>query len=184
MRPFERQGRTRRGDAVAALRRSAIWTACLMLASGAYLSWPLMSWSSFMKVASVEEDGGGLIVLLVLGVAALCTFLGTLHWLCRLPGVFREVNHLLDSTEPTLMRLTVRKRVTPDSDGQATTSWEASLAGDGPDSRLSFTVSGFLPPRWLRSERFWNTPVLVYGLPPPGPYLIELEDGSLAVVHP
>lgn len=181
---FQRLGPTRRGDAVQALTNSAIVSALVCLVSGAYLSWPVFGWSGFAALAfsGRKKDPGVLLILLALASAA--AFLGTLRWLLRLPGVFREVNHLLDSTEPTLMQLTVHKHVTTDSKGRTSTRWDATLVGGTPPTMLSLSLSGFLPPAWLRSTGLSGTPVLVYGLPPPGPYLIELEDGRLAVVHP
>jgi hypothetical protein len=59
--------------------------------------------------------------------------------------------------------------------------WFAKLAGGG--HRLSLSIAGILPPGWLR-RRCESQPVLVYGLPPPGPYIIEFPDGALALVHP
>lgn len=37
-------------------------------------------------------------------------------------------------------------------------------------------------PWWLRFKE--GERVLVYGLPPPGPYILEFEDGLLALLHP
>jgi len=169
---------------VQALTTSTILSTLLCLVSGVYLSWPVFGWSGFAALAfsGRKKDPGAL--LIILAVVSLVVFLGALHWLLRLPGVFREVNHLLDSTEPTLMQLTVHKRVTTDSKGRTSTSWDATLVGGTPPTTLSVSLGGFLPPGWLRSTGLRDTPVLVYRLPPPGPYLIELEDGRLAVVHP
>jgi hypothetical protein len=47
---------------------------------------------------------------------------------------------------------------------------------------LTIEVGGVLPTWWLNHQD--GARVLVYGLPPPGPYILEFEDGWLALVHP
>jgi hypothetical protein len=98
-------------------------------------------------------------------------------WLREVPAVLREVSSLLDDTRPTAMRLTV----VTNTSGKSTT-WSANLVGGG--TTLNLSLGGLLPPGWLRKRGSVEEPVLVYGLPPPGPYVLEFPDGALALVHP
>lgn len=124
--------------------------------------------------------------LYLLGGAALLSFgvwkTGT--WLLQLPRVWSEVGHLLDRTDPARMRLTVRR----ERHGKNVRVW-ADLRPTGPPGarppgtrRLTLRLAGLLPPWWLEGRS--GQEVWVYGLPPPGPYLLEFEDGRLALVHP
>jgi len=104
------------------------------------------------------------------------------RWLLRLPGVVNELHALLEETTPVLMELTVEKEVR----GRAV-NWYARLTGRhgefaGQEHLLE--VRGLLPPWWLTSFERSAEPVLVYGLPPPGPYVIEFQSGALALLHP
>lgn len=99
------------------------------------------------------------------------------RWLFALPRVWKEVGQLLDSTTPTAMRLGVF------STGSGKKKrWYATLKALSGGEPLTISLYGLLPPWWLFRQD--GKHVLVYGLPPPGPYVLEFEDGWLALVHP
>jgi hypothetical protein len=111
-------------------------------------------------------------------VIAFITLCATANWLRQIPGLLREITALLDDTKPTAMRLTIR------TEGKGkNVRMRADLIGGG--TSLSLPLANGLPPQWLLdAPAHQDEPVLVYGLPPPGPYLLEFRDGSLALVHP
>ncbi len=144
-------------------------------------------WQALSEAAS---EGLSRLLTLLAGGALLVAWAGWLarysaRWLLRLPGVVGELGVLLDRTTPTLMDLEVL--VLPDARGMK--RWCARLTGrpGGPEAgrRHDLAVNLLLTPWWVT---MWGhrppRPVLVYGLPPPGPYVIEFEDGALALVHP
>ncbi len=161
----------------------ALLVACL----GGVVALLPASWEGLAEATS-EGPWRFLALLLGCGVGLACTGLGARYsarWLLRLPGVIRELGVLLDQTRPTLMDLEVL--VLPDARGVQ--RWCARLTGrpGGPEAgrRYDLAVNLLLTPWWVT---MWGRrparPVLVYGLPPPGPYVIEFEDGALALVHP
>lgn len=103
-------------------------------------------------------------------------------WLLRLPAVWREVNHLLARTDPALMELTVWST---GSGKQRRTHGKLEGPASGPHARVTIDLQlgGIVTPGWLSRSRSRES-VLVYGLPPPGPYIIEFRDGDLALVNP
>lgn len=108
-------------------------------------------------------------------------FVAGARWLLRLPPVWVELGQLLDHTTPTAMRLRVFKR----GSGKSTTYWARLRPAQEEYSardELELKLDGLLPPWWLTRQD--GARVLVYGLPPPGPYVLEFEDGWLALVHP
>lgn len=163
---------------------SALLTTLGAAVATAYLLWPIVHWSGFWHMCSTDRRGhpqpaalGAVFAIMTVGFALLC-LLAVCSWLRRIPAVFREVSSLLDDTTPTAMRLSV----TSEGSGKHI-RWTATLVGDG--QTLSLSLGGLLPPGWLRKKwAYVDQPVLVYGLPPPGPYIIEFRDGALALVHP
>lgn len=163
---------------------SAVINALFATASAAFLVWPVLRWSDFWEHMAKGEDGQrswppvatAFWSLFVLGLALVVLYV-TCAWLWKIPGVIREVAFLLDDTRPTAMRLTVARK----SDGE-TTTYHAKLTGAG--ESLKINISNLMTPGWLKRDSVYvGEPVLVYGLPPPGPYVIEFRDGSLALVH-
>ncbi len=166
----------------ARLVSSAVITSLITLLLAAYLTWPLFSWHSFWDFATRTKRGGhdessGAVTMLITFPMALVGIAFAVRWLLRIPAVFREVRHLLDDTVPVPMTISTYAR----RQGKKTV-WYAKLEGAG-QPMLDLEIGGLLPAGWLRSMPP-RTQVLVYGLPPPGPYLIELPDGRLALVHP
>lgn len=115
-------------------------------------------------------------LMVVFGLLVL-VLLANLSWLAKLPEVRREVERLLDSTRPVPM--TLRLRVEGSSKHKRTL---VDLEGGG--QRLSVPVQSRFASggRWIEAHD--GRVVLVYGLPPPGPYVLEFEDGRLALLHP
>jgi hypothetical protein len=95
----------------------------------------------------------------------------------QLPAVWREVGVLLDRGEPIPMRLNVQ--VTGSGKHRKVMAY---LRGEGGES-LHLELEGVLPAGWVATMPA-ETIVFVYGYPPPGPYLLEFQDGRLALVHP
>ncbi len=123
-----------------------------------------------------------LLIILCCLVPALAAVAWCGAWLLRLPGVVGELHELLEQTTPVLMELSVEHESDDDS-----TTYYAHLRGRhgeylGQNHR--FRIGGLLPPWWLTAFTRIREPVLVYGLPPPGPYVIEFESGALALLHP
>ncbi len=162
----------------------------LLLACAGLIGVALLHPAAWRTVAEAAHEGLWSLLMILLGGAlhVACAGLGARYaarWLLRLPGVGRELAQLLDSATPTLMDLEVL--VLPDARGSG--RWCARLTGrpGGPEAghRYDLAVNLLLTPWWVT---MWGRrparPVLVYGLPPPGPYIIEFEDGALALVHP
>mgnify|MGYP001291549231 CR=1 FL=1 len=164
----------------ARLSLSAIFSlvACLTM-SGLLIAMavqPLATWTALTSGPKASPWPWAALILVVLTtVLAVGAYLSA-AWLLRIPGVWRELGQLLDHTRPVPMRLTIRTT----GSGKHRQTW-ADLTG-GPHPRLSLCLDGLLPPGWL--TRRSGEEVLVYGLPPPGPYLLEFSDGRLALVHP
>lgn len=119
------------------------------------------------------SDRGVLPLAFLLWLAMAGGGLLSLRWLRRVWRVWRAVGPLLDLTRPTPMQLTVRR----DTFGRER-RLRVSLVGAG--TQLELEGQFPLVPGWLAGCS--GQEVLVYGLPPPGPYLIELTDGRLALV--
>ncbi len=160
---------------------SGLGAAVCILFSMAFILWPILSWASYEGFFT--DEGGhsmgkgppicGMVVGYPVALGIICWGVG---WLMRLPGIKREVEHLLDTTTPIPMRLTIT--VTGSGSDERR---EAVLQGGG--HTLPVEPKGLHPPSWL-FRLPTGTRCYVYGLPPPGPYLIELPDGRLALWHP
>lgn len=100
-------------------------------------------------------------------------------WLWHLPRMFRGVTKLLEKDEPVLMKMTFRKM----GEGETRRRYvELSYVAEARKPIL-LELDNWFTPGWLRDVPA-ETKVLVHGLPPPGPYLIELPDGRLALFDP
>lgn len=135
-------------------------------------SWELVSRG---KQGELHPFQGVLLAVMILGGLGLGAWTN-LAWLRDLPSVQREVDRLLDATRPQPMTLRLRVEGT----GKRQRRW-IELEGRGQQLELKSSryAAGM---RWLAGRD--GQVVLVYGLPPPGPYVLELEDGQLALVHP
>jgi hypothetical protein len=137
--------------------------------------------------ARINDGGGFFEVLIILGWAgmaglvALSLAYDSTFWLHRLPLVVGRVGPLLDRSEPRRMKLRVTKAdESPGFDG-----YSAALRSPDPGGpRLEFKLEGLLPPYWLLSTSHQDEFVWVYGLDDSPPYIIEFDDGWLALVHP
>ncbi|MEZ0228162.1 MAG: hypothetical protein ACAI25_06020, partial [Planctomycetota bacterium] len=160
---------------------SGVWWTFIILISIGFLLWPLISWKS-MRMAFADEDnphpgnGGPICLLSAFGPVAVGLIFNGVLWLRRLPSLKREVAELLDRTEPIPMRITITVRGSGSDERR-----EAVLSGGG--YTLPIEKKGLQAPNWVFHLRT-GTRVYVYGLPPPGPYLIEMPDGRLALWHP
>ncbi len=164
------------------LLKSGLFSAVFAGMASAFLAWPLLSWSSFWALmrhdgeSNTDSTARGLIYT-VMGVGFALVVAGfSWRWLFRIPSVFREVRQLLDGTTPVPMRVTIRVTGSGSDEKRV-----AVLEGSGQD--LELPLEGLLPPAWLL-QLPGGSRCYVYGLPPPGPYLIEMPDGRLALVHP
>jgi len=166
----------------ARLAFSGTLTLLFVLGCIGFFLWPILSWETFWHFVATNKRGQDPSALRALFFGgALAAGAGgagfwALTWLIQVPAVFAEVRQLLDETEPVPMLLTIRKEGT----GKETKHY-ADLRGTG--AAISLHLGGILPPWWLLRARP-GTRVYVYGLPPPGPYLIEMPSGLLALVHP
>jgi hypothetical protein len=156
---------------------------CLVLVTGLLVA---LANRAALRSTLVGDGAGAQAVALAVAagtlVAALVAIAWSGAWLRRLPGVVNELHALLEETTPVLMELTVER----EGHGK-TATWYARLTGRhgeyaGQEHR--FQLGGLLPPWWLTAFERAGEPVLVYGLPPPGPYVIEFESGALALLHP
>jgi hypothetical protein len=163
-----------------ALFNAAIVTAVLF-AFGWIFTHPSAFWEMLLREKRGTVEPAPLAVLKGLAMLVMPGVCGWLsgRWLLRLPAVWRELGQLLESTTPAAMLLRIY------SSGQKKKTWYAALHppnGGKLDALHTIKLEGILPPLWLRWQD--DKPVLVYGLPPPGPYVFEFEDGWLALVHP
>lgn len=170
-----------RGEVDAHLRQSLIANLLVVVVTSGYLLWVATHWHTFWSfIERIDHGGrrsGGTPVLAGISLVVAGLFLlGCSLWLRRLPAVYREVTSLLDDTRPTAMRLSVAS----EREGKSE-CWYATLVGGG--TSLKIPLRGLLTPEWMK-RRMADRPVLVYGLPPPGPYIVEFPDGALALVHP
>ncbi|MBX3466128.1 MAG: hypothetical protein KF878_04405 [Planctomycetes bacterium] len=153
------------------------------VASGLLL-WALTHPSGLWEAASTHRGHNPWPIALLLCCMLLCVLgLGVWYcgqWLLRLPGVWRELGQLLDETTPVAMRLSIYS--TGSGKSRRTYARLVPVEGRGPQEDLNLQLDGLLPPWWV--SRHDGARVLVYGLPPPGPYVLEFEDGWLALVHP
>lgn len=162
----------------------------LLVGCAAGIGAALLHPAAWRALSGAWAEGASTLLVTLLGgalhvacAAWLARYAG--RWLLRLPGVLRELGELLDRTAPVVMDL----EVLPLPDARGMTRWCARLQGrpGGPQAgrRYDLAVNLLLTPWWVT---MWGRrparPVLVYGLPPPGPYVIEFEDGALALVHP
>ncbi len=184
-RPRRRPGLAARLGPYVRLVVSGLLTTALLTGATAFLLYPLSDPSGFWKAMSTGKRGShtpwpiALVQTLVLmGMAGAAVWLAA-GWLRRLPSVWRELGQLLDDTTPTAMRLGIHTT----GSGKSKKRW-ATLTPSGGSSAggLTIQLDGVLPPWWLNHQD--GARVLVYGLPPPGPYIFEFEDGWLALVHP
>jgi hypothetical protein len=156
----------------------------LLVALVAAITHPHAVWDTLVNPKAEDPIPPPLAFLLALGgvASALAAMAYSGLWLRRLPGVLAELHELLDETTPVLMDLTVEK----EQDDETVTWWVRLEArrGEHAGHPLRLKVGGLLPPWWLTSFERAREPVLVYGLPPPGPYVIEFESGALALLHP
>ncbi len=141
---------------------------------------PIDLWTSLRPVEELEHPVPyGLLLLLLCGFTAI-TLPYLILWLRTFPKLFREVHLLLESTRPVLMDLTIE----PVAEFGLVYHHAACLQGrhgEWANHRFQWRL-GHLTPAWL--SRAEGQPVLVYGLPSSGPYILELESGDLALVHP
>lgn len=164
---------------------SGVVTTLLLAAATAFLLWPVLGTAGFWKAMSTGKRGSHvpwpvalLESVMFLVLAGVCVWLSA-RWLLRLPSVWRELGQLLDDTSPTAMRLGIYTT----GSGKSKKRWARLTPLSGHRSQeLTLRLDGILPPGWLGSRD--GARVLVYGLPPPGPYVFEFEDGWLALVHP
>lgn len=167
---------------------SGLFNLVVVLGVLAIVLWAVTHWPQFWDALCHGKRGryeGPVAALLkLLGLGLLVALFGGLcgSWLLRLPAVAAETRLLLDSTTPVLMYLstyTVRS-------GKHTQRWARLYGrhGEYAGAVHEMKLGGLLPPWWLTSQSWNDHPVLVYGLPPPGPYVLEFEDGLLALVHP
>lgn len=145
--------------------------------------WPQV-WEGLQRGKHGRHEGPGsaLVKLLIFG-GVLGVWGGVcLSWLLRLPGSAAETRKLLDETTPVLMYLSTYTQGT----GKHKTRWARLRGKHGEHAGAvhEMKLDGLLPPWWLTSRAWAEQPVLVYGLPPPGPYVLEFDDGMLALVHP
>ena len=172
--PRGRPGRAARFGPTARLAWSTLAHAALLLGG------------LFMGVVGTSEG----IARGELGAVAggIATALGGLWFggrgLLRLRRIAREVSYLLEHGAPVLMDLEVRCLNT----GRHR-EWCVRLRGrpGGPYAGRTFDLptSFLLTPWWVTIHGEQEArPVRVWGLPPPGPYIIEFPGGALALVQP
>jgi hypothetical protein len=166
---------------------SGLWNGAVVLAIAGLVLWAVSHPSDLWRFLSTGKHGSHvpapLAVLKGLMFACAPALFGWLagRWLLQLPGVVAELHELLQRTDPVLMNLSVYTT----GEGKRKKRWARLTGRYGAVAHQTFELEldGILPPWWLMySER--RQPVLVYGLPPPGPYVLEFESGALALVHP
>lgn len=150
----------------------------------ACLLWGLTHPSAVWEAACKGKHGPNPWPVALLFCCATAGILGLALWYCgrwllQLPGVWRELGQLLDETTPVAMRLSI---YTTGSGKSRRTHARLRRPEGGRADELDLSLEGLLPPWWV--SRHDGARVLVYGLPPPGPYVLEFEDGWLALVHP
>jgi hypothetical protein len=109
----------------------------------------------------------------------------TYYPLTRLAEVVRllgEVHRILHETTPVPMRLTISSSST--GHGSMVRLQLEGRVGPLAGQTFEFSVDPQGLPWWMTTRSRSDEPVLVYGLPPPGPYLIELDSGALTLVQP
>lgn len=184
-RPRRRPGLAARLGPYVRLVISGLVTTLFLAGASAFLLWPVLGTASFWKAMSTGKRGSHvpwplalLESVMLLGMAGVFAWL-CVRWLLRLPSVWSELGQLLDDTTPTAMTLGIYTT----GSGKKKKRWARLTPRSGPRSQeLTLQLDGILPPWWLGFQD--GARVLVYGLPPPGPYILEFEDGWLALVHP
>jgi len=167
---------------------SGVWNTLVFLGVVAVvllaLSHPAGLWDALIHGKNHHVEPVPVAILKGLCFGAFLLFAGFVSgsWLLRLPAVYREVGHLLERTDPVLMELTVWSTGT----GKQRKTHARLTGRPGEqfgDVKVELHLSPIVTPGWLSRARD-KEPVLVYGLPPPGPYIIEMQDGELAIVSP
>ncbi|MCO5171063.1 MAG: hypothetical protein M9894_32465 [Planctomycetes bacterium] len=184
--PRRRPGALARLGPYARLVASGVVNSLFLAGASAFVLWvathPLEYWRTMSKGKHGGQNpwpGTLLFSLMFLAMAGVVLWVCG-RWLLQLPGVWRELGQLLDETTPVAMRLSIYS--TGSGKSRRTYARLVPVEGRGRQDELNLQLDGLLPPWWLSRQD--GARVLVYGLPPPGPYVLEFEDGWLALVHP
>lgn len=162
------------------LRLIAWWLLNLVLfmPSAGLVAWVLTRSSGVLAAArdAVARSAWVEVVVpagLLVAVAVIACLTG--RQVVRVPWLVLEVRRLLKHTAPTLVTISIQANVVRDDN-----RWWAILRG--PEQvRAEVPLYGLLPPWWLRLRSAGES-VLCYGWPPPGPYVLQFDDGWLAIV--
>lgn len=185
-RGWQRPGPGARFGPYSRLVMSGLFHAAVVLAVAAIVLWCLLHphdlwvFLSTGKRHSHEPWPVALLKGLMFGAFLLGGGAFSTYWLTRLPRVAREVEELLERTTPVLMDLKVWS--TGSGKQRRTYGTLTGRAGEFAAARIDLQFGGIVSPGWAMRQRDAE-PVLVYGLPPPGPYILEFQGGHLALVN-